>query len=108
LKDDLVLNVNESLNVGFAPTDAYPSVISNFTCLEEDTKKIIAEWYASSTPIEFFGKQEMIREKKFDVFNVEAKKAQQANSLPFFRAQGYVWGGPRRRCEAETLSSPFS
>jgi hypothetical protein len=89
MKDDLVLNVNESLNPGFAPTDAYPSVISNFTSLEGNTKEVISNWYANSSPAAFFGYQELIKNKQI----VPAElRTNQVNSLPFFRAQGYALG----------------
>ena len=89
MKDDLVLNVNESLNPGFAPTDAYPSVISNFTSLQPDTKKVIALWYANSTPAAFFGFQDLIKTKSLpDNLSTET----QVNTIPSFRAQGYALG----------------
>jgi hypothetical protein len=89
MKDDLVLNVNESLNPGFAPTDAYPSVISNFTSLEENTKRVIATWYAHNSPAGFFGYQELIKQKRIEP---EELRTPQVNTLPFFRAQGYALG----------------
>jgi hypothetical protein len=88
MKDDLVLNVNESLNPGFAPTDAYPSVISNFTSLEHPTKIVISNWYAQNSAAGFFGYQELIKEKRLP----DELKTPQVNSLPFFRAQGYALG----------------
>jgi hypothetical protein len=98
MKDDLVLNVNESLHVGFAPTDAYPSVMSNFTSLHDHTKKVISHWYASSTPVAFFGFQEQIKEQKLPE-ELQSKDTQYT-SLPFFRAQGYALG----RAEASMRS----
>jgi hypothetical protein len=89
MKDDLVLNVNESLNPGFAPTDAYPSVISNFTSLEDNTKRVIATWYAHNSPTGFFGYQELIKQKRIEP---EELRTPQVNTLPFFRAQGYALG----------------
>ena len=98
MKDDLVLNVNESLNVGFAPTDAYPSVISNFTSLDNVAKRCIKEWYANNTPVGFFGHQEQIKKRNLPYSN--ADDAKQLNTLPFFRAQGYALG----RAEASMRS----
>ena len=97
MKDDLVLNVNESLNVGFAPTDAYPSVVSNFTCLDPEMKKVIAKWYAKSTPAAFCAYQKKIQDKKLED---DLSKNRQMDSLPFFRAQGYALG----RAEASMRS----
>ena len=96
MKDDLVLNVNESLSVGYAPTDAYPSVLSNFTSLKTDTKTLICDWYAKSTPQAFFGYQQEITDKQLDI----VKKEPQTQTLPFFRAQGYALG----RAEASMRS----
>jgi len=95
MKDDLVLNVNESLSVGYAPADAYPSVLSNFTSLKPDTKNLIGDWYAKSTPQEFFGFQQDIQDKRHS-YTSES----QTNTLPFFRAQGYALG----RAEASMRS----
>ena len=89
MKDDLVLNVNEALNVGFAPTDAYPSVMSNFTSLQKETKDIIMQWYAQKTPVAFFGFQQKIKDKQLD--NLDPKITQ-PYTLPLFRAQGYALG----------------
>jgi hypothetical protein len=96
MKDDLVLNVNESLNIGYAPADAYPSVLSNFTLLNPSTKELIAKWYAKSTPPAFFSFQQEIAEKKAEGM----KENPQATTLPFFRAQGYALG----RAEASMRS----
>jgi hypothetical protein len=90
MKDDLVLNVNESLNVGFAPTDAYPSVLSNFTSLHDKTKELIGRWYAKSTPAAFFAYQKQITENELE--DPKFKAETQVKSLPFFRAQGYALG----------------
>jgi hypothetical protein len=95
-KDELVLNVNEALTAGFAPTDAYPSVVSNFSSFADDTKTVLGEWYAHSTPVDFFGYQERIQQKALGKLSEE----RQVNSLPFFRAQGYALG----RAEASMRS----
>ena len=97
MKDDLVLNVNESLSVGFAPTDAYPSVVSNFTSLGDTQKKIISQWYSHSTPAAFFAYQKKIQDKQLEH---DWSQDPQTNSLPFFRAQGYALG----RAEASMRS----
>jgi len=96
MKDDLVLNVNESLNVGFGPTDAYPSVMSNFTSLQEPAKAAIREWYAKSSAPAFFAYQQKIKDKQLG----EISKCTQTYTLPFFRAQGYALG----RAEASMRS----
>jgi hypothetical protein len=95
-KDDLVLNVNESLSVGYAPTDAYPSVLSNFTSLKKDSKTLIMDWYAKSTPQAFLGYQQEIAGKQLDI----VKNEPQTQTLPYFRAQGYALG----RAEASMRS----
>ena len=98
MKDDLVLNVNESLHVGFAPTDAYPSVMSNFTSLLDETKDVIRAWYSQNTAAGFYAYQESIKEKKTEP-PVPAHITQ-PYTLPFFRAQGYALG----RAEASMRS----
>ena len=101
MKDDLVLNVNESLHVGFAPTDAYPSVISNFTSLNTASKDCIKQWYSHSTPIAFFAFQEQIKKQDLPTQKDPTnKEGQQISTLPFFRAQGYALG----RAEASMRS----
>ena len=94
MKDDLVLNVNESLHKGFAPTDAYPSVLSNFTSMDDATKEVIADWYANSTPVAFFAHQDNIQKHQL----TPAPKTDQYQKLPFFRAQGYALGRAEACC----------
>jgi hypothetical protein len=94
MKDDLVLNVNESLHKGFAPTDAYPSVLSNFTSMDDATKEVIAGWYANSTPVAFFAHQDNIQKHQL----TPAPKTDQYQKLPFFRAQGYALGRAEACC----------
>jgi hypothetical protein len=94
MKDDLVLNVNESLHKGFAPTDAYPSVLSNFTSMDDATKQVIADWYANSTPVAFFAHQDNIQKHQL----TPAPKTDQYQKLPFFRAQGYALGRAEACC----------
>ena len=91
MKDDLVLNVNEALGKSCTPTEAYPSVMSNFTSLKKETKDKIKEWYAHKTPVSFFNFQSTIHAEK---------QNQQIETLPFFRAQGYALG----RAEANMRS----
>ena len=92
VKDDLVLNVNESLGKACSTTEAYPSVMSNFTSMHADTQHTIKEWYSKKTPVEFFNYQQSIQEKK--------SKNNQLQTMPFFRAQGYALG----RAEANMRS----
>jgi len=87
----LVLNVNESLHPGFAASDAYPSVMSNFTSLNDDSKNVLRKWYAKSTPVAFFGFQDFIQNKKTDQLDISDTN-NQPFTLPFFRAQGYALG----------------
>jgi len=96
MKDDLVLNVNESLSAGYAPSDAYPSVLSNFTSLRDGSKLVLRDWYAKSTPQAFFGYQEQLVKKQLP----KAQAETQAYTLPFFRVQGYALG----RAEASMRS----
>jgi hypothetical protein len=91
MKDDLVLNVNESLHPGFAASDAYPSVMSNFTSLNDDSKNVLRKWYAKSTPVAFFGFQDFIQNKKTEQLEI-SDTSNQPFTLPFFRAQGYALG----------------
>jgi hypothetical protein len=102
MKDDLVLNVNQSLGRTCNTTDAYPSVMSNFTSLNAKTKDVIAKWYASQTPLEFYAKERCIQLKNpMHSFSSEAfKDNKQCDNLPFFRAQGYALG----RAEANMRS----
>ena len=102
MKDDLVLNVNESIHVGFAPADAYPSVVSNFTSLGDETKELIAEWYDKSTPPAFFGFQHDIKEKRAKYMD----DFPQTHTIPFFRAQGYALG--RAEASARSGDTVFS
>jgi hypothetical protein len=88
MKDDLVLNVNESLTPGFAPTDAYPSVLSNFTSLGPHAHEVLKTWYSQNSPEAFFQYQKRIKKK--DLGNLSSDS--HVNSLPFFRAQGYALG----------------
>ena len=98
VKDDLVLNVNESLGKACTPTEAYPSVMSNFTSMHADVQKEIMEWYSKKTPVEFFEFYHGIYEKKHNGMHVIP--ANQLKTLPFFRAQGYALG----RAEAHMRS----
>ena len=91
MKDDLVLNVNEALGKSCTPTEAYPSVMSNFTSLKPETKEKIKDWYTHKTPVSFFNFQSTMHERK---------ENQQIETLPFFRAQGYALG----RAEANMRS----
>ena len=98
VKDDLVLNVNESLGKACTPTEAYPSVMSNFTSMHADVQKEIMEWYSKKTPVEFFEFYHGIYEKKHS--EMHPIPANQLKTLPFFRAQGYALG----RAEAHMRS----
>jgi len=91
MKDDLVLNVNETIGKLCTPTEAYPSVMSNFTSIHPDTIEKIKQWYAQKTPVGFFNFQSTIHADK---------RNQQIETLPFFRAQGYALG----RAEANMRS----
>jgi hypothetical protein len=101
MKDDLVLNVNESLNPGFAPKDAYPSVLSNFTSLNPNAQSVIRAWYAHSTPTAFYGYQNKIKNKELNLSGDT-----HVNSLPFFKAQGYALG--RAEASMRTGDTVFS
>ena len=63
MKDDLVLNVNEALGKSCTPTEAYPSVMSNFTSLKKETKDKIKQWYAHKTPVSFFNFQSLFMQR---------------------------------------------
>jgi hypothetical protein len=102
VKDDLVLNVNESIHVGFAPTDAYPSVVSNLTSLLPETKELIGDWYAESTPPAFFAFQRSIKDKTAK----HMEDIHQTHTIPFFRAQGYALG--RAEASARSGDTVFS
>jgi len=92
LKDDLVLNVNESLGVIGSLTDAYPSVMSNFTDLEKPTQAIIKTWYAKKTPREFHTYMTRIKNKDANLVVSTESVPRQLSILPFFRIQGYALG----------------
>jgi hypothetical protein len=102
MKDDLVLNVNQSLGRTCNTTDAYPSVMSNFTSLNAKTKDVIAKWYTSQTALEFYAKERFIQLKtEHSFFTPDTlKDNKQCDNLPFFRAQGYALG----RAEANMRS----
>jgi hypothetical protein len=89
MKDELVLNVNESLSKAYTPSEAYPSVVSNFTSLHPDTKTLLTNWYANKTPPDFFTFQRSIQNKDTLVTGTPHK---QFDTIPFFRAQGYALG----------------
>ena len=101
MKDDLVLNVNESLGPLGAPSDAYPSVMSNFSGLNKDVHKLIRLWYAQKTPLDFHEMKWQITHKIEDVWQqadptagkpITSEAKGQMKILPFFRAQGYSLG----------------
>ena len=102
MKDDLVLNVNESLGPINTATEAYPSVMSNFSGLHDDIQELIKAWYRHNTPLDFHGFKSQIVEKPEDTLKTiiqEMKKrapdetaTKQCKMLPFFRAQGYALG----------------
>lgn len=92
MKDDLVLNVNESLGVLSSHTDAYPSVMSNFTDIEKNTQNIIKMWYAKKTPREFHTFKKQIQDKKPNIAGDKEPNPRQLSILPFFRIQGYALG----------------
>jgi len=89
VKDDLVLNVNESLSKVCTPTDAYPSVMSNFTSMIAEVKPVITELYSKKTPVEFF---EYYQDMHNKAQTSNDKANQQIQTIPFFRAQGYALG----------------
>jgi hypothetical protein len=98
VKDDLVLNVNESLGKTCTPTEAYPSVMSNFTSMCPEVQRKIIEWYSKKTPVEFFMYyNEIYEDRQTGMKNIPAN---QLKTLPFFRAQGYALG----RAEAHMRS----
>jgi hypothetical protein len=98
MKDDLVLNVNQSLNPAFTPRDAYPSVTSNFTSIKPRMQKIIADWYAKSSPVNFFEFQREIEEKRISGQGENEQNDDQYTTMPFFRAQGYALGRAEASC----------
>ena len=97
-KDELVLNVNEMLGKACQPSEAYPSVVSNFTSLHNETKVILGNWYANKTPPDFYAFQHKIQHKDNTLEFTNSGK--QLDTLPFFRAQGYALG----RAEANMRS----
>jgi len=98
MKDELVLNVNESLGKACTPSEAYPSVVSNFTSLKPDTIRILTEWYSKNTPPDFFDYQHKIQDKA-PILTIDPNN-KQVETIPFFRAQGYALG----RAEANMRS----
>ena len=98
MKDELVLNVNESLGKACRPSEAYPSVVSNFTALLPQTQTILTTWYSKKTPPDFFEYQRKIQTKDHSLGDITSNK--QIDTIPFFRAQGYALG----RAEANMRS----
>lgn len=92
MKDDLVLNVNESLGVLTSHTDAYPSVMSNFTDIDKSTQGIIKQWYAKKTTREFHTYMTRIKNKDSTLAVAPDTVSKQLSILPFFRIQGYSLG----------------
>jgi hypothetical protein len=100
MKDDLVLNVNESLGPISTATEAYPSVLSNFTGLHPQIHQVIKEWYKKKTPLDFHELKAKIQENPQTALQetLGAGKApddtalKQLKMLPYFRAQGYALG----------------
>jgi len=100
MKDDLVLNVNESIGPLCTPTDAYPSVMSNFTDLDEHVKIVIKTWYSQKKPREFHKMKHGIQNKPNELTDIKSikeptqqhKALLQLKILPYFRAQGYALG----------------
>ena len=101
MKDDLVLNVNESLGPINTATDAYPSVMSNFSGLHQQIHELIKHWYSKKTPLEFYQLKYQIETGAGNVLAAlpaltgkaaEPTAQAQIKVLPFFRAQGYALG----------------
>ena len=101
MKDDLVLNVNESLGPIITATDAYPSVMSNFSGLNGQIHTLITHWYGKKTPLDFHRLKYQIESNASktldDVLALSNDTAKdpaksQIKMLPFFRAQGYSLG----------------
>ena len=102
MKDDLVLNVNESLGPITTATEAYPSVMSNFSGLHDDIQELIKAWYRHNTPLDFHAFKSQIVEKPEETLKTFIKDmknrdpdetaTKQCKMLPFFRAQGYALG----------------
>jgi hypothetical protein len=91
MKDELVLNVNESLGKACRPSEAYPSVVSNFTSLALKTQTLLTTWYAHKTPPDFFEYQRKIQTKDASLADLILNN-KQVDTIPFFRAQGYALG----------------
>lgn len=98
MKDDLVLNVNESLGPLSSATEAYPSVMSNFSGLNSQIHTVVKEWYKKKTPLDFHQFKAKIADKPVEVLQKTLGKTpddvaeKQIKMLPFFRAQGYALG----------------
>jgi len=98
MKDDLVLNVNESLGPLSSATEAYPSVMSNFSGLNSQIHTVVKEWYKQKTPLDFHQFKAKIADKPVEVLQAALGKnpddvaEKQIKMLPFFRAQGYALG----------------
>lgn len=102
MKDDLVLNVNESLGPINTATEAYPSVMSNFSGLHDDIQELIKAWYKHNTPLDFHGFKNQIVEHPEETLKTIIKDMKkrdpdetakkQSKMLPYFRAQGYALG----------------
>lgn len=102
MKDDLVLNVNESLGPINTATEAYPSVMSNFSGLHDDIQELIKVWYKHNTPLDFHGFKNQIVEDPEETLKTIIKDMKkrdpdetakkQSKMLPYFRAQGYALG----------------
>lgn len=98
MKDDLVLNVNESIGPLCTPTDAYPSVMSNFTDLDENIYPVISKWFACKTPREFHNYKSTIQTQPDTLLSLTLQDDQKKSALhqlqilPVFRAQGYALG----------------
>lgn len=98
MKDDLVLNVNESLGPITSATEAYPSVMSNFSGLHPQIYQVIKEWYKQKTPLDFHELKARIEDRPGNALQEILQKVpddiatKQIKMLPFFRAQGYALG----------------
>jgi hypothetical protein len=99
MKDDLVLNVNESLGPINTATDAYPSVMSNFSGLHPQAHELLKHWYKQKTPLEFYSFKHEIETNAANALvtllapkQTEPTAQAQIKMLPFFRAQGYALG----------------
>lgn len=99
MKDELVLNVNEMLGKACQPSEAYPSVVSNFTSMHSETRTVLIDWYANKTPPDFYTYQHKIKNQDSSLV-ISANSRKQIDTMPFFRAQGYALG----RAEANMRS----